>query len=103
MAEAERRKVEQRKAERRVASPKIKATRQDIMDAARNFQWKQQLPDWTTVVDGRELPARPLVVKAARVSDRNPTTTGEAAEILSDLGFEVRYKGTIVLRENFPD
>jgi hypothetical protein len=103
MAEGERRKAERRKSERRVVSPRIKATRQDIMDAARNFEWKQQLPNWTTVVDGRELPARPLVVKAARVSDHNPTTTGEAAAILSDLGFEVRYQGTIVLRENFPD
>ena len=90
-------------AERRVASPKIKATRQDIMDAARNFRWKQQLPDWTTVVDGRELPARPLVVKAARVSDHDATKTGEAAAILSDLGFEVRYKGRIVHREDLPD
>ena len=89
-------------AERGVGRPKIKVTLQEIMDAARNFQWERQLPDWTTVVDGRELPARPLVLKAARVSDHNPTKTDEAAGILRDLGFEVRYKGTIVIRKHFP-
>ena len=103
MAEDERRNAERRIGERRLASPKIQATRQDVTDAARNFQWERQLPEWTTVVDGRELPARPLVLKAARVSDKNPTKTSEAAMILSDLGFEVRYKGTIVLREDLPD
>ena len=102
MDEAEQRKAERRKGERRVARPKIKATREDIMDAARNFQWERELPDWTTVVDGRELPARPLVLKAARVSDKNPTKTGEAAVILSDLGFEVRCKGVIVPRAELP-
>ena len=101
MAEDERRKSDRRKSdrrtgERRVASPKIQATRQDVTDAARNFQWERQLPEWTTVVDGRELPARPLVLKAARVSDKNPTKTSEAAVILSDLGFEVRYMGTVI-------
>ena len=103
MAEGERRKGERRNAERRVVSPKIKATRQDIMDVASNFQWKEPLPDWTTVIDGRELPARPLVLKAARASDHDPIKTGEAAVILSDLGFEVRYKGTIVIRKLFPE
>ena len=103
MAEAERRQTERRKAERRVVSPKIKATRQDIVYVARNFQWKEPLPDWTTVVNGRELPARPLVLKAARASDHDPTKTGEAIVILSDLGFEVRYKGTIVRREDLRD
>ena len=100
---AEQRKAERRKVERRVASPKIKATRQDIMDAARDFQWDGKLPDWTTVVDGRELPARLLVLKAARVSQKNPTKTSEAAVILSDLGFEVRYMGTVIPREDLTD
>src|ERR1035437_4471175 len=100
---AERRYAERRKAQRRLNSPKIKATRQDIIDVARNFQWKEPLPDWTTVVDGRELPARPLVLNAARVSDHGPIETGEAAVILSDFGFEVRYKGTIVPMEDLPN
>jgi hypothetical protein len=100
---AEQRKAERRRAERRVARPKIKATKQDIVDAARNFQWNEQLPNWTTVIDGRELPARPLLLKAARVSDNNPTNAEEAAVILSDLGFEVLYKGTIIPWEDLPD
>jgi hypothetical protein len=100
---AEQCKAERRKAERRVAGPKIKAARQDIMNVARNLQWSGQLPNWTTVVDGRELPARLLLLKAAKVSDNNPTGAEEAAVILSDLGFEVRYKGTIIPWEDLPD
>jgi hypothetical protein len=99
----EKRKGERRKTERRVAAPKIKATRQDILNVARNFQWDGPLPNWTTVVEGRELPARPLVLKAARVAENNPTNAGEAAVILSDLGFEVRYKGAIIPWEDLPD
>lgn len=100
---AEQRKAERRKAERRVARPKLKTTRKDIMNAARDFHWNGQLPNWTTVVDGRELPARPLVLKAARASDNNPTNSGEAAVILSDLGFEVRFKGATIPWEDLPD
>ena len=100
---AEQRKAERRRAERRVARPKIKATKQDIVDVARNFQWNEQLPNWTTVVDGREFPARPILLKAAKVSANNPTNAEEAAVILSDLGFEVLYKGTIIPWEDLPD
>jgi len=95
--------AERRRAERRLARPKIKTTRQDILNVARHFHWNGQLPNWTTVVEGRELPARPLVLKAARVSDNDPTNSGEAAVILSDLGFEVRYKGTTIPYEDLPD
>jgi hypothetical protein len=42
-------------------------TRQDIIKAARKFQWHRQMPKWTTIVDGTELPARPLVLDAAGV------------------------------------
>ena len=100
---AEQRKAERRRAERREARPKLEVTKQDIVDVARNFQWNGQLPSWTTVIDGRELPARPLALKAARVSDNNPTNAHEAAVILSDLGFEVRYKGTTIPWEDLPD
>ena len=99
----DRRRTERRRAERRVAGPKIKVTKQDIMNVAKDIRWKGQLPNWTTVVEGRELPARPLVLKAARVSDNDPTNSGEAAVILSDLGFEVRYKGTTIPYEDLPD
>jgi hypothetical protein len=99
----ERRKAERRKAERRVARSKIMATKQDILNTARDFPWTAQLPYWTTVVDGKELPARPLVLKAARVSESNPLDEHAAAVILSDLGFEVRYKGAIIPWEDMPD
>lgn len=99
---AERRKLERREVERRVAGPKVKATAQDVMNAAKNFQWKGPLPYWTTVVDGRELPARPLLLKAAKAADNNPINAEEAAVILSDLGLEVRYKGTTVPWEDLP-
>jgi len=99
----ERRQGERRKAERRVARPKIRVTPQDVMNEARGFQWNGPMPNWTTVVDGRELPARELVLKAARVADNNPTNAGEAAVILSDLGFEVRYKGAVIPSEDLPD
>jgi hypothetical protein len=49
-----------------MASQKVAAlTRQDIIKAARNFQWHHRMPKWTTIVDGTELPARPLVLDAA--------------------------------------
>jgi hypothetical protein len=49
-----------------MASQKVAAlTRQDIIKAARNFQWHRQMPKWTTIADGRELPARSLVLDAA--------------------------------------
>ena len=51
-----------------MASEKVAAlTRQDIIKAARNFQWHRQMPKWTTIADGRELPARSLVLDAAGV------------------------------------
>jgi hypothetical protein len=42
------------------------------------------------------------VLRAAGVPENNPTNAGEAAVILSDLGFEVRYKGTIIPSEDLP-
>ena len=100
---AEQRKAERRRAERRVAHPKLKTTREDITKVARDFRWSGHIQNWTVVVDGRELPARPLLLKAARVSDNNPTNAGQAAVILSDLGFEVRFKGTTIPYEDLPD
>jgi len=98
----DRRKVERREAERRMAGPKIRTTGQEVTNAARNFHWKGQMPDWTTVVEGRELPARALLLKAGKASESNPINGEEAAVILSDLGFEVRYKGTMIPWEDLP-
>jgi len=45
-----------------MASAKVSdLTKQDIATTARSFRWKGQMPKWTVIIDGRELPARPLV------------------------------------------
>jgi len=80
-----------------MASPKVAAlTRQDIMKTARNFKWQRQMPKWTTVVDGTELPARPLVLAAAGVPPNDSTNSHQAVAILKDRGFDVRYEGKSV-------
>ena len=45
-------------------------TRKDIISTAHQFQWRRQMPKWTVVVEGRELPARPLVLQAAKVATK---------------------------------
>ena len=99
----EQRKDERRRIERRLARPRIATTRQVVMEAAKKFTWSGPLPNWTAVVGGRELPARALLIKAAKVAHNNPTDSGEAAVVLSDLGFEVRYKGTTIPNDDLPD
>src|SRR5258708_38273792 len=73
-------------------SSKVPALKkQDIAAAAKRLQWNRQLPKWTVIVDGRELPARPLVLEAASVPPNDPTNSHQAVEILRRLGFETRY------------
>jgi hypothetical protein len=71
-------------------------TKQDILTAARGFQWNRQMPKWTVIVDGRELPARPLVLEAAGVPPNDPTNSHQAVAILKDRGFDVRYEGKTI-------
>ena len=87
-----------------MASAKIAVlTKLVITSAARGFQWNRQLPKWTVLVDGRELPARPLVLQAAGVPPNDPTNSHQAVAILKDRGFEVRYNGKpISANENDP-
>lgn len=42
-------------------------------------------------MEGRELPARPLVLEAAGAQPNNPTNSHQAIAILDRLGFETRY------------
>jgi len=51
------------------------------------------LPKWTVIVEGREFPARPLVLEAARVPPNDPTNSHQAVAILKDRGFDIRYQG----------
>lgn len=68
--------------------------REDITAAAKAFRFDRQLPKWTVIVDGQELPARPLVLRAAGVFPNDPTNSHQAIAILKEHGFEVRYQGT---------
>src|SRR5277367_5455485 len=71
-------------------------TKQAIVSAARSFRWNRQLPKWTVIVEGRELPARPLILEAAGVPPNDPTNSHQAVAILKDRGFVVRYGGKMV-------
>lgn len=66
-------------------------TREGVIITARNFRWNKRMPKWTTVVEGRELPARPLVLTAAGVRPNDPTNSHMAIAKLKALGFETRY------------
>ena len=67
--------------------------REDITMAARTFRSNRQMGKWSTIVDGREFPARPLVLAAAGVPPNDPTNSHQAVALLEERGFEVRYQG----------
>jgi hypothetical protein len=71
-------------------SPK-ELTRSEVLDTARTFRWTKKMPKWRVVVNGRELPARPLVLEAAGVAPNDTTNSHQAVAILESLGFEIRY------------
>jgi hypothetical protein len=75
-------------------------TREDITAAARTFRARRQLTKWTVVVEGQELPARPLVLRAAGVFPNDPTNSHQAIAILQEHGFEVRYQGNPIHPED---
>jgi hypothetical protein len=68
-------------------------TRDDITAAAKSFRFGRQLPKWTVIVEGQELPARPLVLRAAGAFPNDPTNSHQAIAILKERGFDVRYQG----------
>ena len=75
-------------------SPKVAAlNREDIAAAAKAFRSTRPLPKWSVIIEGRELPARPLVLEAAGVPPNDPTNSHQAVALLQERGFEVRYKG----------
>lgn len=83
-----------------MASAKVSVlTKQDIAATAKSFQWNRQMPKWTVIVDGRELPARPLVLEAAGVPPNDPTNSHQAVALLKDRGFDVRYEGKTIQGE----
>jgi hypothetical protein len=56
----------------------------------------RQMPKWTVIVSGRELPVRPLVLQAAGVAPNDPTNSHAAVAKLKSLGFDTRYEGNSV-------
>ena len=74
-------------------------TREDVASAAKRLRLNRSAK-WTVIVDGRELPARPLVLEAAGVPPNDPTNSHQAVAILKDFGFEVRYEGKNISPQN---
>ena len=86
-----------RKENARMASQRVEVlTKADILRTEKNFRWTRPLPKWTTIVNGRELPVRPLVLQAADVAPNDPTNSHQAVAKLKSFGFEVRYEGRAV-------
>lgn len=75
-------------------------SKHQITATAKNFRWHRQMPKWTVIVDGRELPARPLVLEAAGVPPNDPTNSHQAVAILQERGFDIRYEGKPVRSEH---
>jgi hypothetical protein len=83
-----------------MASARVSSlTKEDIAATAKNFGWSRHMPKWSVIVDGRELPARPLVLEAAGVPPNDPTNSHQAVAILKERGFEVRYQGKTIRNE----
>ena len=74
-----------------VSKPVRSLTREQIVTTAKDFTWDKKLPKWTVIIEGRELPIRPLVLAAAGVRPNYPTNSHMAVSILESLGFETRY------------
>ena len=80
-----------------MASSRVSSlTKEDIAATAKSFRWSRQMPKWSVIVDGRELPARPLVLQAAGVAPNDPTNSHQAVAILKERGFAVRYQGKAI-------
>lgn len=77
-------------------------TRKAITSVAKGFLWNRKMPKWTVIVEGRELPARPLVLQAAGVPPNDPTNSHQAIAILKERGFAVRYEGKTIQGEVTP-
>jgi hypothetical protein len=71
-------------------------TKEEIAATARKFSWTRQMPKWSVIVEGRELPARPLILEAAGVPPNDPTNSHQAVAVLKDRGFDVRYQGNAI-------
>lgn len=84
-----------------MASSRVSSlTKDDITATARSFRWSRQMPKWSVIIDGRELPARPLVLEAAGVAPNDPTNSHQAVAILKERGFDIRYQGKTIREDD---
>lgn len=67
-------------------------TRAEIIQTASTLRWNRKMPKWTVTVEGRELPARPLIRVAAGVRPNHPTNSHQSVKILERLGFVTHYE-----------
>lgn len=74
-------------------SAKVSALTRDEITAAAKRLRASRPAKWTVMVEGRELPARPLILEAAGVPPNDPTNSHQAVKILEERGFDVRYEG----------
>jgi LPS sulfotransferase NodH len=80
-----------------MSSPKVVGlTREDIIKAAKAFKRSRQMPKWTVLIEGKEFPARQLLLNAAGVPPNDSTNSHQAVAVLKELGFETRYEGKSV-------
>jgi hypothetical protein len=49
---------------------------------------------WTAIVGGREVPTRPVVLKACGELPNSKINSHKAVDIMKKLGFKVMYQGT---------
>jgi hypothetical protein len=74
-------------------SAKVARLTKDEITAAARRLGATRPAKWTVVIEGREVPVRPLVLEAAGVPPNDPTNSHQAVKILEERGFEVRYQG----------
>ena len=77
----------------KVPSARVSALTRDAITAAAKRLRASRPAKWTVIVEGRELPARPLILEAAGVPPNDPTNSHQAVKILEENGFDVRYEG----------
>jgi hypothetical protein len=75
-----------------MASNRVAAlAKDDILRAAASFRPSRKLQKWIVIIDGKEFPARPLLLHAAGVAPNDPTNSHQAVAKLQELGFKTRY------------
>jgi hypothetical protein len=83
-------------------SPRVSALTRDEITAAAKRLRASRPAKWTVMVEGRELPARPLILEAAGVPPNDPTNSHQAVKILEERGFDVRYEGKAMPNKEKP-